>query len=376
MTKPILIATIMRPDGDTGVQTHFRAFMEYLGNENHPCELATPYCAPLWQVYPTFAVRKLLNGELSVWWYRYWHAYFLRQALQHRLQSGAECVIYAQCPLSAEAALRARVSDSQRVIMVTHFNVSQADEWAGKGLIADSGKLYRSIQHFEAYVLPKLDGLVFVSEFMQRELLKRIPAIAKVPSTIVPNFLPDPGLPELQAPVADLISIGTLEARKNQQYLLEIIAALRQQGKPLTLTLVGDGPDRSMLEDKARALKIDQLVRFVGFISKAAEQICLHRAYIHVATLESFGITLIEAMSRGRPVFAAPVGGIPEVLGNSSAGLTLPLNDASAAARIVADALNNQEWMISTGIAARGRFLKKYASDVVAKRLLLFLEVT
>jgi len=144
----------------------------------------------------------------------------------------------------------------------------------------------------------------------------------------------------------------------------------------LTLTLVGDGPDRSMLEDKARALKIDQLVRFVGFISKAAEQIGLHRAYIHVATLESFGITLIEAMSRGRPVFAAPVGGIPEVLGNSSAGLTLPLNDASAAARIVADALNNQEWMISTGIAARGRFLKKYASDVVAKRLLLFLEVT
>jgi glycosyltransferase involved in cell wall biosynthesis len=142
----------------------------------------------------------------------------------------------------------------------------------------------------------------------------------------------------------------------------------------LTLTLVGNGPDKSMLEEKARALKIDDLVRFPGFISNAAEQIGLHKAYIHVASLENFAITLIEAMARSRPVFAAPVGGIPEVLGDGAAGLTLPLNDAQTAARIVADAMNNQEWMATAGNAARERFLKEYASDVVAKRLTMFLQ--
>jgi glycosyltransferase involved in cell wall biosynthesis len=374
MTKPILIATIMRPEGDTGVQTHFRAFMKYLGDINRPCELVTPYCGPLWQIYPTFAVRKLLKGEASVWWYRYWHAYFLRQALQYRLQSGAECVIYAQCPLSAEAALSARVSQAQRVIMVTHFNVSQADEWAGKGLIADGGKLYRSIQHFEADVLPKLDGLVFVSEFMQRELLKRIPAIAKVASAIVPNFLPDPGLPELSQPVADLINIGTLEARKNQQYLLEIVAALREHGTPLTLTLVGDGPDRSMLEDKARALKIDDIVHFAGFIRNAADQIRFHKACIHVATIENLPITLIETIANGRPIFAIPVGGIPELLGDGVYGLALPSNDAQTAARIIKDAMSNEEWMKKAGHESRERFLNEYANGVAAKKLTGFLE--
>lgn len=367
----------MRPEGGTGVQTHFRTLMEYLGTIGRRCDLVTPYSAPLWQVYPVFGLRKLanlFNRELGVWWYRHWHAYFLRQALKRRLQTGAACVVYAQCPLSAQAALSARVSKNQRVVMVAHFNISQADEWAGKGLIPNGGRFYRAIQAFEAEVLPRLDGLVFVSDFMRRELVGRIPAITKVAAAVVPNFLSDPGLPEKQTAVADLINIGTLEARKNQQYLLEIVTALRDMGRPLSLTLVGDGPDRRALEDKAQALKIGDLVRFSGFASNAAGQIGRHRAYIHVATQESFGITLIEAMARGRPVFAGPVGGVPEVLGDGAAGLALPLHDAKAAARVVAHAMSNPDWMAAASLAARTRFLSEYASGVAAKQLTQFLE--
>ncbi|MBW8370390.1 MAG: glycosyltransferase [Thiobacillus sp.] len=351
--------------------------MAYLHKTGLQCDLVTPYNAPLWQVYPTFGLRKLVNlvnRELGVWWYRHWHAFFLQQALRRRLQSGAACVVYAQCPLSAQAALRARVSNNQRVVMVAHFNISQADEWAGKGLIPDGGRLYRAIQAAEAKVLPRLDGLVFVSDFMRRELVGRIPAITKVAAAVVPNFLSDPGMPEANTALADLINIGTLEPRKNQQYLLDIVAALRELGQPLTLTLVGDGPDRRALEDKARALEIDDLVRFAGYLGNAAEHIGRHRAYIHVATLESFGITLIEAMARGRPVFAAPVGGIPEVLGDSAAGLALPLHDAKAAARIVAEAMSDPAWMAAAGLAARERFLGEYISGVAARRLTQFLE--
>ena len=83
MPEAILIATLMRPEGDTGVQTHFRSFMAYLNKVDRQCDLITPYDAPLWRVYPAFGLRKLIHPfsrELSVWWYRYWHAFFLRQA--------------------------------------------------------------------------------------------------------------------------------------------------------------------------------------------------------------------------------------------------------------------------------------------------------
>lgn len=373
----IVIATIMRPTGETGVQTHFNCFGDYLCAQQINHQLVTPFSYYKVFVYPIFAVRKVLNklsSELSVWWYRYWHAYFLQQALKQHLKSGDDCVIYAQCPLSAGAALSARTSEKQRVVMVAHFNVSQADEWVSKGLIVKNSRLYRSIQCFETDVLSRLDGLVFVSRFMQQELIKRIPAVEKVAATVVPNFLPDPSIPEARQKIADLISIGTLEARKNQQYLLEIIAALRDQGNPLTLTIVGDGPDRAMLEDKARTFKIDDLVTFAGFVSNAAEQIGLHKACIHVATIENLPVTLLEALARGRPVFAAPVGGVPEVLGDGSVGLELPLENAHAAARIISDAISNREWLATAGVAARERFLKEYTSDIAAKKLTAFLE--
>src|SRR3569833_856731 len=43
----------------------------------------------------------------------------------------------------------------------------------------------------------------------------------------------------------DLINIGTLEPRKNQRYLIEVLVRTTHKGHPYTLTLVGDGPDRS-----------------------------------------------------------------------------------------------------------------------------------
>ncbi|MDO9280006.1 MAG: glycosyltransferase family 4 protein [Polaromonas sp.] len=366
----------MRPEGETGVQTHFRTLINYLNKKNIHCELITPYSAPSLQVYPTFGLRifiSLINSEWGVWWYRYWHAHFLLLALKKRLSTGDSCIVYAQCPLSAQAALLARFNRRQRVMMVTHFNISQADEWVGKGLITEGGLLHQSIQTVEAIVIPKLDGLVFVSDFMQKHLVKRIPEILNVSSIVVPNFLQDPGFYDQKEVTADLINIGTLESRKNQTYLLDIVASLRDMGRPLTLTLVGDGPDRRELKNKTRMLKLENLVTFSGYLSKGGDRIGYHRAYIHVSIQESFGITLIEAFARGRPVFAVPVGGIPEILGDQSAGLKLPLNDAKGAAKIVADAMDDLNWMVAAGQAGRLRFLDKYENSIAAHRLIQFL---
>lgn len=376
MHNAILIATLMRPEGDTGVQTHFRTLINYLNNINFDYELITPYSAPSFQVYPTFGLRifiRLINSEWGVWWYRYWHAHFLLRSLKKRLSSGDSCVVYAQCPLSAQAALLARVNKRQRIMMVTHFNISQADEWVGKGLILEGGQLYQSIQAVEAKVMPKLDGLVFVSDFMQKHLIKRIPEILNVSSILVPNFLPDPGFYDQEAVTVDLINIGTLEPRKNQSYLLDIVASLRDMGRPMTLTLVGDGPDRRELINKVRILKLETLVTFSGYLKNAAEQLKNHRAYIHTSTLENLPFTLIEALARGRPVFATPGGGIQEVLDDGSSGLMLPLCDAKGAAKIVADAMDDLNWMVAAGQAGRFCFLKKYENSIAAHRLINFL---
>ena len=111
MPVPVLIASMMRPEGETGVQTHVRSVRDWLTRNSRPVTLVTPFDRPQWQVYPVFGLRRLLDRvskPASVWWYRHWHAVFLQRALSVRLADGKTCVIYAQCPLSARAALRAR----------------------------------------------------------------------------------------------------------------------------------------------------------------------------------------------------------------------------------------------------------------------------
>ncbi len=377
MPRTIVIASVMRAQGTTGVQTHVRAVLAWLRQQERPVQLVTPFDQPAWQVYPVFGLRRLLDRiskPASVWWYRHWHAVFLQHALRRTLQDGRPCTVYAQCPPSAQAALRARTSPAQRVVMVAHFNLSQAEEWADKGAIPRSGALFKAIQQLEAEVLPRLDGVVFVSDFMRRKMLERIPALQRVPTQVVPNFVATPQPVQRPDKLRDLITVGTLEYRKNQRYALDIVHAALKLGTRLTLTVVGDGPDRPMLQARARALGIAEQVQLVGYVPDAAALMSGHRACLHVALMESFGIVLIEAMARGLPVFAPAVGGMPEVFDDGVQGRQIPLGDAEAAARRVLDWLNDAPTMRNGSEAARAGIQKRFEADRVAAQLLSFLD--
>lgn len=378
MSIPIIIATVLRRTGETGVHTHYRTFIGWLENSGRESpELVTPYDRNRWLIYPVFALRRViapLSGSLSLWWYRYWHQLALFLNLKTLLAHGRTCVVYTQCPMSAQAALAARVSPTQRVVMIAHFNISEADEWAGKGVIAKDGWLFKRIRRYEAQTIPRVDRLVFVSAFMQRNIHERIPRAAAVNGKVIPNFISAPRRPETrQAVSGDLICVGTLERRKNQHYALEIVAAARQSGHPLRLTLVGGGPDQPALLRAAKSLGVEEDVLFTGHVNNVTCLMANHRACLHVSHMESFGIVLIEAMAQGLPVFASRVGGMVEVFSDSVEGRFIPLDNASKAARIIQDWMLEPETLRQAGIRARTRFTTHFETGRVAQALVDFL---
>ncbi|MBP9058898.1 MAG: glycosyltransferase family 4 protein [Rhodoferax sp.] len=341
------------------------------------CRIVTPFQSPTWQFYLMLFVRRpltFISPATGVWWYRWGHGFFLEHVLDGLLADGAPCIIYAQCPVSAAAALRARKSPSQVVVAAVHFNGSQATEWSEKGAISPGGWLFRAIKKMESQVLPALDGLVYVSEFMSRVIQDRIAACMEVPSRVIPNFKQSEVSPASEVARKGLITVGTLEPRKNQRYALEIIFQSKVLGQPLCLTVVGDGPDRTELENLVSTWGIGSQVRFTGFIANASDLMPSHQAYLHVAKMESFGIVLIEAMSHGLPVFAAPVGGISEVFSNDVEGLQIPLDDARAAAIAILGWINDADQMHRASAAARCAFLEKYEASKVGTRLTAFLD--
>jgi glycosyltransferase involved in cell wall biosynthesis len=373
----VIVATLLAECGETGVQSHFNAFRRYLEQNGGDIDVVTPFRAPALLVYPIFGVRKfidLVSGALSVWWYRHWHYVFLKLALRRVLTDGPPAVVYAQCPLSAKAALTARRGVYPPIVLAVHFNDSQADEWAQKGKLKIDGRMYRAIQRLEAGVLPQVDGIVYVSRFMKARLQERIPALTAVRSAVVPNFHERKSGPLTSVDVSgDLITIGTLEARKNHRYLLHVLAHAAREGKSYTLSIVGHGPLRAELERLTRELNISKLVRFIGFQPDAARFLGGHRVYVHSAIIESFGIVLIEAMSAGLPILAAPVGGIPEVFRDGLEGFYWPLDDASAGARRLISLMEDRDLYRRMADAATRRFNDHYEMTSVAGELRDFL---
>ena len=379
----IITLTLMRSEGSTGVQSHFNAFEAYLKALGGEHVLVTPFQAPRGLLYPAIGLRRLVEPvwpTIGVWWYRTGHAWLLRRQLHKilaRYTAGARSpVLYAQCPVSARVALQVRGSRRIPIVLIVHFNESQADEWAAKGKIAAHGALFNSIRKLEESILPAMDGIVFVSRFTRTKLTERIPALARVTQEIVPNFCDDAqdGSIEGDWPRVDLVNVGSLEPRKNQHFLLRVLAAAAALGRCYSLLLVGDGPDRERLESLAGELGVRAQVHFAGYRKQARCLMKLAKVYVHSALNETFGIVLIEAMATGLPCVAFKVGGVPEVLRDSVEGFFWPSQDPRQCAEALIALLEDSALYSRYAASAQVRFETAFRTDRVADKLAGFLE--
>ena len=132
-SKPsLVIASIHREEGITGVHTHIRQFRQYLAKADVAAPLVTSFSWKRSLTYPVFGLRKAIrpcSKAASVLWFRHWHEVFLYHALRRQLAKLNECVIYAHEPLAAHAALRARRGPGQRVVLAIHYSISTSEEW-------------------------------------------------------------------------------------------------------------------------------------------------------------------------------------------------------------------------------------------------------
>lgn len=377
MTQPvILVVSLLAEQGFCGVQTHARAVSGYARKQGYEVHRVEPYQVSRWiWVGPTRVTRllKRINLEMAQLWHRAFTFQFLCARLKKCLRelNGRPVVIYAQDPLSARAALAMRREGFIfRLVGVLHFNISEAYEHHLNGLTREGGTLWRILMRIEQEVLPQLDMVIFVSAYMLRIVLARNPALASVEQRVIPNF-PEHSAgkaPEAQPLRADIISIGTLEPRKNQGYLLHVLAETRRQGYLYRLTLVGDGPSRAEWEVLAKQVGVADQVEFLGYVAEASSLLPAHRVYAHAAQMENLPLTLIEALSCGLPIFAPPVGGIPEVFEDGVEGVAWPLDEAAVcAARLIAVLENESTWSRMSR-AAKLHYETHFAPDLLGPK--------
>jgi len=168
-----------------------------------------------------------------------------------------------------------------------------------------------------------------------------------------------------------VVVIGRLTTQKRVHLAIEALAVARMEHPALTLTIVGDGPTRPVLEAIAERLRLGAAVRFVGQVDpvRVPEFLATSVCCIMPALGEGFGLAAAEALMQGVPVVAClDGGGLADVVPSSGAGRLVAPNSHAIGAAIL-DVL--QDTAAGTAAHAAGTYWREMlAPRAVAQRCL------
>ena len=181
---------------------------------------------------------------------------------------------------------------------------------------------------------------------------------------VKPNFVPDPGPPVPPSSPPAVLYAGRLSPEKGVGILLKAWERGRL-GHYGRLLLAGDGPERIPLERMAASLNISSSVEFLGHLdsSALAKMIQACRAVVAPSLcFENFPRVVVEAFAHGRPVIAANIGALNEIV-NQHTGLRFPAGDCAALADALASILCGHRAGEKLGEAARVEYLRNYTPE-------------
>ncbi|WP_339868212.1 glycosyltransferase [Pseudohongiella nitratireducens] len=113
-----------------------------------------------------------------------------------------------------------------------------------------------------------------------------------------------------------LVSISRLSKEKNIVFMFQAMKELRDRGSDFHLLVIGDGPDRRLLEDKIQELGLEEHITLVGSVPphQMARYCQLGDIFVFTSRSETQGMVILEAMAAGLPVVAIRSSGIEDIV--------------------------------------------------------------
>ena len=177
------------------------------------------------------------------------------------------------------------------------------------------------------------------------------------------GIAPDGAARPYAGSIPRLLCVGRLIPIKGHIVLLRAFAQAREQIPGLELEIAGRGPLEPALRALAKDLELGESVRFLGHVSPI--QAAVERAAIVVVPSmgEGFGMVALEAMERARPVIAAEIGGLGELVQHGVTGLLVPPGEAEPFAQAIVELAGDLPHAARMGVAGRERALRDFLEE-------------
>jgi len=166
------------------------------------------------------------------------------------------------------------------------------------------------------------------------------------------------------------VYIGRLSEEKGLPYLLEAFAELIRPAVRARLVLIGDGPQRKMLEQRVVELSLEQQVSLTGFQKQISPWLAIADCFVLPSLTEGTPMALLEAMAAGAPIVATGVGGVPDVITNGVNGLLVPCADVDALQNSMSSLMVNPELREKYSREARKTVESRYSVQPWCQKIL------
>jgi len=170
-----------------------------------------------------------------------------------------------------------------------------------------------------------------------------------------------------------LTSVASLLARKRTGFLLECVSRLASRDVDACLVLVGEGPDRALLERRARDLELGDRVHFLGLRNDVSEILSDSDVFVHAALSEACSYAILESMAAGIPAVVCEAGAAREQVEDGESGFVVSPGDPETFVERLTLLSGDPTRRGSFGAAARARWHERYrVENTGAKYLCLY----
>ena len=240
----------------------------------------------------------------------------------------------------------------------------------------------------------QVNTLTYLGEFTRNAISKSVTKIAAqsmvkiAPGIDTDHFSPQDarelrnelGLTEKKV----IVSVGRLVHRKGQDVLIEAMPAIIRDVPEAHILMIGEGPYRSYLENRVKALEIQERVTFIGRIQYAdlPRYICAgdlfvmpSRSRLAGLEVEGLGIVYLEASACGLPVIAGDSGGAPDAVLEGQTGLVVDGTSKSEVAAAVVELLLDPDRSRAMGVRGRQWIIQEWRWEIWSARFAELLKV-
>jgi L-malate glycosyltransferase len=199
-----------------------------------------------------------------------------------------------------------------------------------------------------AFCINQSDGVTAVSEDLKKDTLEHFDITRSIEA--IPNFIDVSRFRKQKkdhfkkaiCPNDEKLIVHTSNFRKVKR-IEDVVSVFNIVRKtiPSKLLLVGDGPERVIIESMCRELDICNDVRFLGKLDAVEEVLSVADLFIMPSEKESFGLAALEAMACEVPVISSNVGGLPELNIHGKTGFLSNVGDVEDMAKNAIFILND-----------------------------------